>query len=552
MKKITDEKKTLLRAMLGMLPESYDFPNNVQLPVLCGSVEPVFPQGAVHYELYDGHVELHIESRSDDYAALCSFLQKHLPDDDVSCQCERGFCVFAYMLRRSVKGWDDITDLGNAIIKLRGIVEPVILDYKSKEMEKIKLAEELVEYYEEQKRKQPFHINVIDELHASENAHTRILTRLLDYQTDGTRAILNSFLELLPGFSATAEEVNDSQIYFNRDYIDCLIECPGKFAVIVENKIHNAVDQDKQIERYVDTEIDNGIPKGKIWVIYLTMDGSKVVDECSLTEKAKGILCDRFITLDYRNHILPWLKNSILPNCKLKEDWLITALKQYIDHLEGVFGIRLSQYQLLNQIRNKIYSSIGISNATSALERYSQMEKFSEQIEELRNKIDTLRDNIVNPIVERFKNATLQVLGEICPAINFRLDNKIPRVCYQIFVNDWGNRFWQIHFEWVPFSCKHLIGNGETKYKFVVHIEDRELENEADALLKDANVVEIGHRIGFSKIDSSTYYLKKATEKKSIAEMTDEELNEFLSEMYSDVPKLIEFMEKYKIAPTSK
>lgn len=34
--------------------------------------------------------------------------------------------------------------------------------------------------------------------------------------------------------------------------------------------------------------------------------------------------------------------------------------------------------------------------------------------------------------------------------------------------------------------------------------------------------------------------------------MTDEELHEFLSNMYSDVPKLIEFMEKNKIAPVDK
>lgn len=544
--KITDDKKLKLKAMLGM-PESFNLSNNVQLPVAD------LPINAIHYELYDGHIELHIENSSDNYAELRGFLETHLPETEVSCKCEkRSFCVFAYRLCRGVNGWGNVTDLGHAIIALQSIVTPVMLKYMDMETEKIKLAKDLVAFYEEEKKSQPFHINVIDELHADENAHTRILTRLLDYQTDGQRVILKSFLNLLPDFNEAERDVNSSSVYFNRDFIDCLIECPGKFAVIVENKIHNAVDQDKQIERYVDTEIDNGIPKDKIWVIYLTMDGSKVVGECSLTGKAKSILCDRFIALDYRNHILPWLKTSILPNCKLKEDWLISALKQYTDHLEGLFGIRSSQFQLLNQMKNKVYQSIGVTDNMNMLEKHSLMGDFSKDLAGLQNIVDTLRADVEKPVVAKFENATLHVLSDICPDRTFNLNNKISDEFYQILVNDWGNEFWQIHFEWIPLDYKRLIGTGKTEYELVVHIEDEDLACKMDALLQNAAQAEEGCEIGVSKIDNVIYYRKKITEKKTIAEMTDEELHEFLSNMYSDVPKLIEFMEKNKIAPVDK
>ncbi|MDO4957301.1 MAG: hypothetical protein Q4E60_09835 [Bacteroidales bacterium] len=89
-----------------------------------------------------------------------------------------------------------------------------------------------------------------------------------------------------------------------------------------------AVDQDKQIERYVSTEIERGIPSEHIWVIYLTSDGRKQAESYSLTDHVLNILDDRYIELNYRNNILPWLKSDILPNCKLKEEWLISAIKQ--------------------------------------------------------------------------------------------------------------------------------------------------------------------------------------------------------------------------------
>ena len=41
--------------------------------------------------------------------------------------------------------------------------------------------------------KLPYNVNVIDELHANENAHSRILIKLLQYPRDGKLPILESF-----------------------------------------------------------------------------------------------------------------------------------------------------------------------------------------------------------------------------------------------------------------------------------------------------------------------------------------------------------------------
>ena len=45
----------------------------------------------------------------------------------------------------------------------------------------INFAEELSKIREKERQKLPYNFNLIDELHANENAHTRILLKLLNY-----------------------------------------------------------------------------------------------------------------------------------------------------------------------------------------------------------------------------------------------------------------------------------------------------------------------------------------------------------------------------------
>ncbi|MGN0033266.1 MAG: PD-(D/E)XK nuclease family protein [Candidatus Limimorpha sp.] len=528
-----DKEKILLESMIGA-PVSRtacaQIPVDTNLPV-------EFQQSTIHYELYKHHVELHIESSN--YSSLCNFLEQNLPKNDISGCCERSFCKFAYSLNREVKGWMDIEELGNAIIELRSIVEPVLLSYCNQIVENLELAKVLADYYESQKECLPFHINVIDELHANENAHSRILAKLLKYKTDGCRVILSSFLSLLEGFNESIRDINESSVYCNKDFIDCLVECPGKYAVIVENKIHNAEDQDKQIERYVNAEISKEIPKDKIWVIYLTSDGMKIVDNRSFTQETKAILGNRFVTLDYRNDILPWLRDSVLPNCKLREDWLISALKQYVDHLEGMFNLRSSQSELRLNMEKKISSSIGITKDLSPSEKYSRLRDFTRQVESIQNMLGTISSNMVKSVVNKFQNSTVDVLKELCPELDFDFYDGLSNGFYQIFFD---KKIHSVHFEWIPLDNRILMCGREKGYCMVLHIEDKKLVNIANSLLNDNISAEGGEDIVFNKIDNRTYYRKEILTDRPISEMTHSEMIEFLRKMYEDIPQLVSFL----------
>lgn len=168
------------------------------------------------------------------------------------------------------------------------------------------------------------HFNIIDELHANENAHTRILASLLSDKT-----ILHSFLKTIVKLEdKDIEDAAPDQLSIFSDYMDAAL-ISRNFALIIENKIHGAVDQDQQIARYV---ANMSGYHNKIIVMYLTLAGGKpgpdsFPEEC--TQKCT------LITINYRDHILPWLEK--LP---VSDQLLSSGLIQYTDHLKGLLGQR--------------------------------------------------------------------------------------------------------------------------------------------------------------------------------------------------------------------
>ncbi len=195
----------------------------------------------------------------------------------------------------------------------------------------------------------PCRVNLVEILGSNENAHTTILSEILRFRQDNSYPFLKSFLELCWRDSDNKIVINDPMVETQRQYIDALIWEKGKYAVVIENKIDRAQDQIKQIERYIEAagelcEISE--ESNCIFVVYLTADGRKKVGDWSLTKKAKTLLGykdkkdpGRFIEMNYRDDILPWLKESVIVNCRYGEHILLSMLQQYIDYLENRFAI---------------------------------------------------------------------------------------------------------------------------------------------------------------------------------------------------------------------
>ena len=234
-----------------------------------------------------------------------------------------------------------------------------------------------IKLYKKLKAEQPYHINVVDLLRANENAHSRILLHLLKQNVNGKYEILESFIHnLFPKFEQTIVKPEFSSETYR---IDLLVKEKGKFVIIFENKIHNAVIQKNQIARYIDKMKVLGYSEKQIYVIYLPPNDYNQPNECCWKIKqpwcnecdSVNINCnciesksylpifkERYSYLTFRDDILPWLKNDILPNCRIKDSYLQSTIIQYIDHLEGLFDIRETNKKMNMELQNYIKQTL--------------------------------------------------------------------------------------------------------------------------------------------------------------------------------------------------
>lgn len=209
---------------------------------------------------------------------------------------------------------------------------------------------ELVELLRVYQRRIPDRVNLVDLLGANENAHTRILAAILGYKRDGLMPFVSSFVSrfIRTNDNTEALQVQHPSVATQQRYIDALLWEQSKYAIVIENKINWVVDQQQQIESYIKSTQDLcGInPHTQCYVIYLTDDGRKKVAGNSLTNEAKKWLeyedensTGRYIELNYREDILPWLKEDVLATCRYIEQTLMSMLQQYIDYLEHRFAL---------------------------------------------------------------------------------------------------------------------------------------------------------------------------------------------------------------------
>lgn len=254
--------------------------------------------------------------------------------------------------------------------------------------------------------KEPYRINLVELLHANENAHTRIFVKLLRYNhNDGNLEFAKSFVRKFVQVDAQVPEVWE-QI----DYIDALIGEPGRYAIVIENKINWAVDQDGQIERYLAVAQNLlGVGKENLHVVYLTDNGVKEPSENSLTDKAKSVLGindgsdGRLLKLNYRDDIIPWISEDVLPFCRHGDKQTIHAIEQYLDYLEN----RLVEKSGFNSCEEKFFDTVW-NTSSSVSEKYAVLRALAESLKKVTVKTDVVEHTSLLELVERKMDALLR------------------------------------------------------------------------------------------------------------------------------------------------
>ena len=227
----------------------------------------------------------------------------------------------------------------------------------------------------------------------NENWHSRVLRVFFEYRDGNDYPILYSFINLIrqkgnyPFLEMPQQE--SIKCFNEKDRIDLLVEIGYKGAIIIENKINWAADQYRQIERYVELVRNNPLlDKSNVYVVYLTADGTKTIEDNSLTKEAKEWLngtepdeSSHFLPLNYAYDILPWLENEVLPNIKVKSNILLSSVTLYIDYLKTRFLHNKSEQSITTKLIQKMeQENIKLDSLEDAFLIQEQAAKFAERV----------------------------------------------------------------------------------------------------------------------------------------------------------------------------
>lgn len=265
-------------------------------------------------------------------------------------------------------------------------------------------------------------------------------------------------------------EMVNPKIVFGQNYIDGSILGDGQ-CVIIENKIHDAADQNAQIERYIDSILETGTDRERIFVIYLTRNGLKEVQGYSLTKKAKKVLdysdenSGRFIRMNYRDHIIRWLREEVLPNCCIKEELLISAIRQYIDHLEGLTRTRLSDKDMNDEIRNYIIGKFGL-NSSSRSAQWNDLNQECDKVQTALNTIYEVKKELTDSAYRQIESMSKAFWGGVTSSSDeWRVNTRDTFI--QLLYSQWHSN---IHFEWWPVKV-YEFAKENVEFKFGFHME---------------------------------------------------------------------------------
>ncbi len=284
--------------------------------------------------------------------------------------------------------------------------------------------------YDEEKKKLPYRFNVFNHLRTNENAHSAILQQLFSYPKNNFHA-LQSFLEFLQKENKTEFQFDCSQIVepkitTEHHRIDVLIAEKGKYAIIIENKIHYAVEQENQMERYIEKCKNLGFNETQIYILYLTRFGGEPSNfslnkSRNLFQKGK-----RYLPISFNVHIYDWLK-EYLKKIDNTEDIFKSAIIQYLDHLEEL--LQKPKYEKMNTELNKFLTEkLALGNKNTQEKKSIIDEKISE-IENIKIQLYYLKEE--NEMYFFFEKREEQIKKEFpnYEIINtFKEDQKYPKL----------------------------------------------------------------------------------------------------------------------------
>ena len=366
------------------------------------------------------------------------------------------------------------------ILALNQDFQEFIFDKKlSRITENCSLLTDFSKIYEEELSKIPFRTNLLNSFNVNENAHSRLLISLLKY-----KPALCHFLNFL-----TKKKLNfdisliDKPILTVEKWrIDGLVQEEGKYAFIIENKIHNAVEQKEQIGRYIDVCKQLGYKLNQIYILYLTRYAENKPTIQTWGNYKESDFAGHYIKIAYKEDIIVWLE-EYLQVISERETIVKSAVIQYIDYLKHVFNSREIFKEMDNKLQDFLVRKLQLTDDNNVKNIDIITTKISE-IDELQKHLKALVEITREKCLFEWKNHLHS--QEDFKNCNFvvNTDDKYPNI---YVVLEYKGKSFAAAIEYYRLNNEIYFGlgrhfssqtlNEEIKYFFSDFLKDREFQS---------------------------------------------------------------------------
>ena len=285
-------------------------------------------------------------------------------------------------------------------------------------VELLKLYDIIQDVKEEERKKLPYRFNVLLDANPLEPDVSRILAGFFMQKTNGDYRVLKDFVRTFWGGDLAAMITNPTisteETVIGDFRTDILIYEKDKYAIVLENKIWDAIDQPHQLANYIDAMLSSryGFGKEQIYVAYLPKTNSH---EPSLNswksqeggDSYKDEFLDRYRLLDFTEKILPWLESSKAVQ-GINEDYFEHSRFLFIDFLKRKLDLdsidKMEQKEIEKKLKDHLYTDDAVADAGKLLQMIDKLPRIP--MDEVVKRLTVLRK-------ERTKAAMLQWINKI-------------------------------------------------------------------------------------------------------------------------------------------
>lgn len=244
------------------------------------------------------------------------------------------------------------------------------------------------------------YINIISTVKINENGHSAILAKLLSFKVNGRYQFLDSFINIVLKQHIIFDH-NRLNIRLEDGRIDIFVR-DGNSCLIIENKINNALDQHKQLFRYIEYAKNVGYNYENIWILYLKSVESEHYPAQSISIHQKEFQ-DRITIASFEIDILGWLINNVVTAITPSQNEIYCFVNQYKDYLEKRYTGKIRGSKMRSELKEFIYHDFKLSES----EKPSNIKKLREEISsilEIKKIMESILEDQYKAIFQEWKS----------------------------------------------------------------------------------------------------------------------------------------------------